>query len=190
MIYMSKILSRVSALTIVLSFAGMLVTAQTVLRGKVIDKAGKPIQGVSVSELDADNRIVKGAQTDVAGNYVLNNANGAKNRISVSFIGYKTITQKINGRTSINLTLEENQGDLGEVIITARPTSSNGMMNIPEKNLTTAVAKINAKEMEEMQAPSIDQALQGRLSGVDITASSGDPGAAMNIRIRGVSSIN
>jgi len=190
MIYMSKLLSRASALTIVLSFASMLVTAQTVLRGKIIDKAGKPIQGVSVSELDADNRIVKGAQTDVAGNYVLNNANGAKNRISVSFIGYKTITQKINGRTSINLTLEENQGDLGEVVITARPTSSNGMMNIPEKNLTTAVAKINAKEMEEMQAPSIDQALQGRLSGVDITASSGDPGAAMNIRIRGVSSIN
>ena len=187
---MSKILSRASALTILLSFAGMLVTAQTVLRGKIIDKAGKPIQGVSVSELDADNRIVKGAQTDVAGNYVLNNANVAKNRISVSFIGYKTITQKINGRTAINLTLEENQSDLGEVVITARPISSNGMMNIPEKNLTTAVAKINAKEMEEMQAPSIDQALQGRLSGVDITASSGDPGAAMNIRIRGVSSIN
>lgn len=187
---MSKILSKASALTILLSFAGMLVTAQTVLRGKIIDKAGKPIQGVSVSELDADNRIVKGAQTDVAGNYVLNNANVAKNRISVSFIGYKTITQKINGRTAINLTLEENQSDLGEVVITARPISSNGMMNIPEKNLTTAVAKINAKEMEEMQAPSIDQALQGRLSGVDITASSGDPGAAMNIRIRGVSSIN
>ena len=187
---MSKILSKASALTIILSFAGMLVTAQTVLRGKIIDKAGKPIQGVSVSELDADNRIVKGAQTDVAGNYVLNNANVAKNRISVSFIGFKTITQKINGRTAINLTLEENQSDLGEVVITARPISSNGMMNIPEKNLTTAVAKINAKEMEEMQAPSIDQALQGRLSGVDITASSGDPGAAMNIRIRGVSSIN
>ena len=187
---MSKILSKASALTIILSFVGMLVTAQTVLRGKIIDKAGKPIQGVSVSELDADNRIVKGAQTDVAGNYVLNNANVAKNRISVSFIGFKTITQKINGRTAINLTLEENQSDLGEVVITARPISSNGMMNIPEKNLTTAVAKINAKEMEEMQAPSIDQALQGRLSGVDITASSGDPGAAMNIRIRGVSSIN
>jgi TonB-linked SusC/RagA family outer membrane protein len=187
---MSKILSKTSALTLVMVFSGLMLSAQTVLRGKVTDKSGKPIQGVSVSELDADNRIVKGAQTDVAGNYVLNNANGAKNRISVSFIGYKTITQKISGRTSINITLEEQQGDLGEVVITARPTSSNGMMNIPEKNLTTAVAKINAKEMEEMQAPSIDQALQGRLSGVDITASSGDPGAAMNIRIRGVSSIN
>ena len=86
--------------------------------------------------------------------------------------------------------MEDSQSDLGEVVIIGRPSSSNGMVNMPEKNLTTAVSKISGKELEEMQAPSIDQALQGRLSGVDITASSGDPGAAMNIRIRGVSSIN
>jgi TonB-linked SusC/RagA family outer membrane protein len=165
--------------------------AQTiVLRGKVTDKEGKPIQGASVSELDADDRIINGAQTDVAGNFAIKNANLAKNRISVTIIGYKTSTQKINGRTAINIKLEDMQGDLGEVVITARPMTNNGMINIQEKNLTTAVAKIDAKQLEEMQAPSIDQALQGRLSGVDITASSGDPGAAMNIRIRGVSSIN
>ena len=75
-------------------------------------------------------------------------------------------------------------------MVVARPTSNNGLVNINERNLTTAVQRINAKELEEMQASSIDQALQGRLSGVDITATSGDPGAAMNIRIRGVSSIN
>ena len=120
---------------------------------------------------------------------MLKNVN-TKNRISVSYIGYKSITQRINGRSTINLSMEDSQADLGEVVIIARPSSSNGMINVPEKNITTAVSRINAKEMEEMQAPSIDQALQGRLSGVDITASSGDPGAAMNIRIRGVSSIN
>lgn len=161
-----------------------------ILRGKITDREGKPLQGVSVSELDADNRIIKGAQTDVAGIFVIRNPNFEKNRISVSFIGYKTITQKINSRKTINLSLEDQQGDLGELVITARPSSSNGMINMPERNVTMAVAKINAKELEEMQAPSIDQALQGRLSGVDITATSGDPGAAMNIRIRGVSSIN
>jgi TonB-dependent SusC/RagA subfamily outer membrane receptor len=63
-------------------------------------------------------------------------------------------------------------------------------MNISERNITTATAKINAKELEEMQAASIDQALQGRLPGVDITVASGDPGAGMQIRIRGTSSIN
>ena len=163
--------------------------AQEVLKGKVTDKEGKPLRGVSVSELDADNRIVRGTQTDIEGNFVLKNVN-TKNRISLSYIGYKSITQRLNGRTSINFSMEDSQGELGEVVINARPSSSNGMINVPEKNLTTAVSRINAKELEEMQAPSIDQALQGRLSGVDITASSGDPGAAMNIRIRGVSSIN
>lgn len=163
--------------------------AQEVLKGKVTDKEGKPLRGVSVSELDADNRIVRGTQTDIEGNFVLKNVN-TKNRISLSYIGYKTITQRINGRTSVGFSMEDSQGDLGEVVIVARPSSSNGMINVPEKNITTAVSRINAKELEEMQAPSIDQALQGRLSGVDITASSGDPGAAMNIRIRGVSSIN
>jgi len=163
--------------------------AQEVLKGKVTDKEGKPLRGVSVSELDSDNRIVRGTQTDIEGNFVLKNVN-TKNRISLSYIGYKSVTQRLNGRTSINFSMEDSQGELGEVIINARPSSSNGMINVPEKNLTTAVSRINAKELEEMQAPSIDQALQGRLSGVDITASSGDPGAAMNIRIRGVSSIN
>ena len=163
--------------------------AQEVLKGKVTDKEGKPLRGVSVSELDADNRIVRGTQTDIEGNFVLKNVN-TKNRISLSYIGYKTITQRLNGRTSLSLSMEDSQGELGEVVINARPSSSNGMINVPEKNITTAVSRINAKELEEMQAPSIDQALQGRLSGVDITASSGDPGAAMNIRIRGVSSIN
>jgi CarboxypepD_reg-like domain len=140
--------------------------AQEVLKGKVTDKEGKPLQGVSVSELDADNRIVRGTQTDIEGNFVLKNAN-TKNRISVSYIGYKSITQRLNGRTTINLSMEDSQADLGEVVIIARPSSSNGMVNVPEKNITTAVSRINAKEMEEMQAPSIDQALQGRLSGVD-----------------------
>ncbi|TWI85634.1 TonB-linked SusC/RagA family outer membrane protein [Lacibacter cauensis] len=182
-------LTRLLSFTAFFLLVAVSVYAQDVLRGKVTDKDGKPLQGVSVSELDADNRIVRGTQTDIEGFFVLKNVNG-KNRISLSYIGYKSVTQRINGRTSINFSLEDSQADLGEVVIVARPSSSNGMINVPEKNLTTAVSRINAKEMEEMQAPSIDQALQGRLSGVDITASSGDPGAAMNIRIRGVSSIN
>ena len=161
-----------------------------ILRGKVTDKAGKPIQGASVAEMDADNRFVNGAQTDVSGNYAIKNPNVDKNRLTVTIIGYKSATEKIGGRLTINFKLEEQAGDLGEVVITGGRTTSNGMLNISDKNLTTAVAKINAKDLEEMQSASIDQALQGRLSGVDITATSGDPGAAMNIRIRGVSSVN
>lgn len=179
---------RKCSVLLVLLTLGLAVSAQVMIRGKVTDKKGNPLQGVSVSVLDADNRIVTGAATDIEGNFVIKNVN-TKNRLSFSIIGYKTQTIPVGSKTEFPVTLEDNQQDLGEVVIMARPTSTNGMMNITDKDLTTAVAKISAKELEEMSSASIDQALQGRLAGVDITASSGDPGAAMNIRIRGVSSI-
>jgi TonB-linked SusC/RagA family outer membrane protein len=177
------------AVLVTFLIAGVVATGQQIIKGKIVDKKGEPVQGASVSVLDGENRIVSGTTSDIEGNYVVKIIN-AKNRLSVSIIGYKTLTVPVNGRTSINITIDESQTDLGEVVILSRPNTSNGMINLAEKNVTTAVSRISAKEVEEMQAASIDQALQGRLSGVDITASSGDPGAAMNIRIRGVSSIN
>ncbi|MBN8686939.1 MAG: SusC/RagA family TonB-linked outer membrane protein [Chitinophagales bacterium] len=180
---------RKCSVLLVLLTISLAVSAQVVIKGKVADKKGNPLQGVSVSVIDADNRIVSGTTTDIEGNFVLKNVN-TKNRLSLSIIGYKTLTQAIGTKTDFAVTMEDSQQDLGEVVIMSRPTSSNGMINITDKDLTTAVSKISAKDLEEMNSASIDQALQGRLSGVDITATSGDPGAAMNIRIRGVSSIN
>lgn len=163
--------------------------SQVMIRGKVTDKKGNPVQGASISVIDADNRIISGTSTDIEGNFVLKNVN-TKHKLMISNIGYKNQTVTISSKTEFSIALEDASGDLGEVVVVSRPQTTNGMVNIAEKDLTTAVSRISAKEMEEMQAVSIDQALQGRLSGVDITASSGDPGAAMNIRIRGISSIN
>jgi TonB-linked SusC/RagA family outer membrane protein len=163
---------------------------KNVIRGKVVDKkTGEPIANVSVTEVDADGRIIKGVSTDIEGNFVLKITN-PKNKINVSYVGFKTITQNFSGRTTINFQLESGAADMTEVVVSTIRNTDNGMSNISERNQTTAISRISAKELEEMQASSIDQALQGRLSGVDITASSGDPGAAMNIRIRGVSSIS
>jgi TonB-linked SusC/RagA family outer membrane protein len=166
-------------------------TSSLLIKGKISDKkTGEPISNVSVSEIDADGRIVKGASSDLEGNYVLR-PKSTKSKISVSFIGYKSITKNIGPATIINFEMEEGEvSELAEAVIIAQRKTDNGMVPIPDRNLTTAVSKISAKELEEMQAVSIDQALQGRLAGVDITATSGDPGAAMNIRIRGVSTIN
>jgi hypothetical protein len=168
------------------SYSGSLV----VIRGKITDKKTKEaMQGVSVSELDADGRIIKGGSSDIEGNYVLRVTN-PKNRLSVSFVGYKTNSVNINGRATINFEMESSESELEQVVVVASRRVETGMTAVAERDLTTAVSRIDAKQMEEMQAASIDQALQGRLAGVDITATSGDPGAAMNIRIRGVSSIN
>jgi TonB-linked SusC/RagA family outer membrane protein len=157
--------------------------------GKVLDQKKKPLQGVTVAEIDADQRTVRAVTTDVEGNYAIH-INKKSDSLSFSFIGTESITQAIAGRTTINVTMKTNHSGLDEVVVISAKKVDNGIMPIAERDMTTAVSKINAKEMEEMQAASIDQALQGRLPGVDITANSGDPGAGMQIRIRGTSSIN
>ncbi|HVG40804.1 MAG TPA: SusC/RagA family TonB-linked outer membrane protein, partial [Chitinophagaceae bacterium] len=159
------------------------------VQGKVLDRDKKPIQGVTVAEIDDEQRTLRAATTDVEGNFAIRISN-KKNKLSFSYIGHKSVIQNIGDRTSFTINMETVGGDLGEVVVVAQRKTDNGMVAIPERSLTTAVTKINAKDMEEMQATSIDQALQGRLPGVDITASSGDPGAGMQIRIRGTSSIN
>ena len=164
--------------------------AKAVIRGRITDKKDKqPIQHVSVAETDKDGRIIRGVTTDIDGNYALKISN-PKNKITFSYIGFKTITEDIRGRTTLNIVLEQGGSDLGEVVILGGKKTDNGNLSISDRDLTIASSKINAKDLEEMNAASIDQALQGRMSGVDITASSGDPGAGMSIRIRGTSSIN
>ncbi|HEX6431499.1 MAG TPA: SusC/RagA family TonB-linked outer membrane protein [Niastella sp.] len=170
----------------------MAAQAQTavVITGKVTDKQKRPIAGVSVTEIDADKRIVKGVATDVDGNFALR-ITDSRHRVSFSFIGYKSQEElAVNSRRLFNITLEQAAKDEAEVIVVAHRKTDNGMLPVAERNSTLAYSKISAKEMEEMQATSIDQALQGRLAGVDIAANSGDPGAGMQIRIRGTSSIN
>lgn len=171
---------------------GIQVQAQSTITvsGKVTDDKNKPIQGVSVTEVDADKRIIRGVSTDVDGNFAIR-ISDPKHKLSFSIIGFKAVEElSINGRREFNIKLESSAKEMGEVIVIAQRKTDNGMLPIPEKSLTIAASRINAKEMEEMQATSIDQALQGRMAGVDIAANSGDPGAGMQIRIRGTSSIN
>ncbi|MGC4231841.1 MAG: TonB-dependent receptor plug domain-containing protein, partial [Niabella sp.] len=161
-----------------------------VLTGKVVDKQGAPIAGVSVSETDNEQRTVRGTTTDIDGNFALK-ISDVKNRISFSAIGYKSREDMaINTRRIFNITLETSGKDMEEVIVISSVRTDNGMLPIPERYNTLATSRVNAKDLEEMQATSIDQALQGRMAGVDIAANSGDPGAGMQIRIRGTASIN
>lgn len=174
--------------------SGLYAVAQTpaatyTVRGKVKDaKDSTGIVGVTVAELDRDNRLIRGVNTDIDGNFVIKMTD-ENNTLSFSSISFKTVRIPVRGRKTVNTYLESSSNDIAEVVVKAAQTD-NGLMSISERNSTLAVAKIDAKALEEMQGTSIDQMLQGRLSGVDITASSGDPGAGMQIRIRGTSSIN
>lgn len=159
------------------------------VQGRVLDAKKNPMAGVTIAEVDAEQRTINAVKTDVDGNFAIKISN-TNNKLSFSYIGFKTITQNINDKSTINVSMEAKDNGMDEVVIVSQKKIDNGLVPIPERDLTTAVAHINAKDMEEMQAASIDQALQGRLPGVDITAASGDPGAGMQIRIRGTNSIN
>jgi TonB-linked SusC/RagA family outer membrane protein len=186
-----KLIVLFSAAFLITATAGAQVNPATAVtvQGKVLDQNRKPVQGVTVAEVDAEQRTIRAVTTDVLGNFAIRITNTADS-LSFSYIGNETIRQPIGNRTTINVTMRRMDMGLSEVVVVARRRTDNGMMAIDERDLTTAAVKISAKEMEEMQAASIDQALQGRLPGVDITAASGDPGAGMQIRIRGTSSIN
>ncbi|MEO5911638.1 MAG: SusC/RagA family TonB-linked outer membrane protein, partial [Pelobium sp.] len=164
---------------------------KVIVRGKVIDSKDKStVIGASVFETDKDGRTVSGTQTDIDGNYALR-VSDMTNKISVSYLGYVTYRVNIDNRTEINVILKANESALKEVVVTAGRTVNNGTgLNIEKRNSTAATITIDAKDLQELPAVSIDQALQGRMAGVDIGTTSGDPGAPMSIRIRGTSSIN
>ncbi|WP_255563457.1 SusC/RagA family TonB-linked outer membrane protein [Mucilaginibacter rivuli] len=160
------------------------------VKGKLLDSRTKEsLIGATVIEQDNDKRTVTGTVTDIDGNFAIS-VKSTANKIVFSYIGYRTQIFPIGTRTVFNISLVSST-QLNDVNITAQQTRDNGTgLNIDTRDLTTASATINAKDLEELQATSIDQALQGRLPGVDIVASSGDPGAGMSIKIRGTSSIN
>ena len=168
-------------------------TAKPTVRGKVMDKnSNTPVIGCYVIERDKDMRYIKGVSTDINGNYAIT-LNNPENLISFSFIGYETVVQPVNGRTTINIQLGSSVIGLGEVVVSeeANVVQANGTgLNIAPRNTTTAVQTIQVSEISDLSVSSIDQALTGRLSGVDVGTTTGDPGAGMNIRIRGTASIN
>lgn len=153
---------------------GSFIYAQTVT-GTVSDAAG-PIPGVNI--------IIKGTTTGVAtdfdGNYEITADNG--DVLVFSFIGYLTQEISYTGQSTIDVLLEEDAAKLEEVVII-------GYGQTTIKDATGSVASVKAEDFNKGVVTTPDQLIQGRVSGVQVTASSGEPGAAANIRVRGTSSI-
>lgn len=177
-------------MSLLLSFTSM-AQSKTTISGKVISATDKqPLIGVSVAEYDKNNRILNGVITDIDGNYTLKISGGEGTIISYSYISYKSIKKTYNGAKVINISLEDNALAIKDLVVTGKKQINTGIGNIAERDMTFAVSRIETKDLEGLQVASIDEALQGRMAGVDIVASSGEPGAGMSIRIRGTTSIN
>ncbi|HET8737874.1 MAG TPA: TonB-dependent receptor plug domain-containing protein, partial [Pricia sp.] len=153
-----------------------LVKAQTV-SGTVSDATG-PLPGANVLVKGTTN----GTQTDFDGNYSLDNVPDDATLV-VSYIGYSTMEISVDGRTQIDVTLQEDAAELEEVVLV-------GYGSTRKSDLTGAVGQVDAEEIQERPAQSLNQALAGRLAGVKVNTTSGRPGGKTNVRIRGFSSIN
>ena len=159
-----------------------------IIKGHITDAlTGSSMEFVNVVEIDKNGRFVSGTISDLNGNYIIKVAND-KNPLQVSFIGYNKQTTDINGRTQIDIKLQSNNQTLGEVRIEGAKVANDGFTKVRDR--ATAVARMDMKDMKNLMSTSVEDLLQGRMGNVDISSISGDPGAGLNIRIRGTATLN
>lgn len=150
--------------------------AQNVLnvRGTVTDASGEPLIGVSVVPEGAN----AGTTTDVDGNFSISAANGST--LVFSYIGYASKELKVTGPT-LNVTLEEDNQLLDEMVVVGYGVQR-------KSEVTGSISQVKSADLHDRTVNNIQGALQGKTSGVQVVTTSGAPGSAPNIRVRGYSS--
>ena len=147
------------------------------VKGKVVDENGDPLPGATV--LVEGTTI--GTVTNIDGNFTLTVPDNAT--LLISYIGY-TATRVVVGQQSvINVSLQVDSTSLDEVLVI-------GYGTVKKSDLTGSVGQVGADALAERPSPSLNQALSGRISGVQVNTNSGRPGGRTTVRIRGFSSIN
>lgn len=159
----------------------------TSVNGTVSDEWG-PLMGASVCEIDGNGRIIEATITDLNGNFSMRVRN-AKDKIRFSFVGCETQLLPIN-RINYKIMLEAKNNVLKEVNVVSKRKLNAGGLAIPEREISFATQTISTKEFEGLPITTIDEALQGRISGLDIISVSGNLGAGTTMRLRGTSSIS
>jgi TonB-linked SusC/RagA family outer membrane protein len=174
---------------LLLATGGVFAQGKILIRGSVVSAVdNEPLIGATIMELNVDNRVVASTVTNLDGNFSLN-VSSNKSRLSISNVGYIKQEILIGDRTTMKVALQE-RGKLQEVTVVAKPKSKVGSLDIDERDISMAISKLSAEEIADLNVASVDEALQGRMAGVDITANAGDPGSGMSIRIRGITSIS
>ncbi|WP_273210200.1 SusC/RagA family TonB-linked outer membrane protein [Runella zeae] len=153
-------------------------TARSLLSGKITaSDDGGPLVGATITEKGTTN----GTTSDASGNFKLNVPTNAV--IVVSFIGYTLQEIPVANRSEINIILQPNQQQLQDVVVVGYGTQR-------KKDLTGSIVNLSNKDLVPVpSATSVDQMMQGKVAGVQITQTSGAPGGNVNVVIRGISSI-
>ena len=149
-----------------------------VISGTVNDQNGQPLAGASIVEKGTTN----GITTDFDGNFSLE-VSSQNAILEISYIGFTTKEVPVSGQSSVVVNLEESAAALDEVVLIGYGTQK-------KSDLTGAIGSVKAEELAERPAASMNQAMAGKVAGVNVTTGSGRPGGRTVVRIRGNTSVS
>lgn len=177
---MKYFFTKSSVMLLMMLLAASAVMAQLTVTGNVKDNVGQPLIGVSIVVKGTSN----GTTSDLDGNFTLQ-IKGESANVMFSYTGFKTTEMVVNSSNStVDLTMEEDIARLDEVIVTGLASG------VKRSNSGNAVTSINAEELNGgTNAQTLDNALFGKIPGVQMTANSGAPGGGVNVQFRGVSTL-
>lgn len=170
-----KIKSKLLTISFLLFQALLFAQSNSTVSGTVTDGQGQPLPGASVILVGTTN----GVQTDFDGNYTLNNVSSS-GTLAFSYIGFATQEIPINGRATINISLQEDTQSLDEVVVVGYGTQK-------KADLTGSIATVKSEDITRTPSGAAMQALQGKVAGLQVV-SSGAPGTGPTIRVRGIGS--
>lgn len=166
-----EVLSQITTITEAIQQQSKTIT------GRVVDTAGEPIIGANIIEAGTTN----GTVTDVNGRFSLSVENNAN--IHISYIGYLEQDLNTSGKSSFDITLLEDTQALEELIVI-------GYGVVRKSDLTGSVASVSNKQFKDQPVKRVEDILQGRTPGVEVTTLSGMPGQGIKVRVRGTTSIS
>ena len=158
-----------------LLFSVIAVAQDVTVNGIINDENGMPVPGATI--------LLKGTTKSTASDFdgkfqIQAPSNGS---LTITFIGYATVTEAINGRTKITVQLKPESQSLNEVVVVGYGTQKKSVV-------TGAISSVKASDLEDLPITRVEQSLQGRVSGVTIAANAGQPGSSSTIRVRGITS--
>jgi TonB-linked SusC/RagA family outer membrane protein len=145
------------------------------ITGRVTDEAGLPLVGASIRIKGADG----GTMTDVNGRFSINASGGQT--LVITYLGYKPQEVTVTDKMTLNITLTATTNALAEIVVSYGKQKS--------REITGSIATVDASKLQDMPVGQFAQQLQGKVAGVQIAQSSGQPGRGMQFRIRGAASL-
>ena len=151
--------------------------AQSRVSGTVTDQQNQPLPGVNVLVKGS----TQGTTTDASGKYQVE-VLSSDAILTFSFIGFTSQEKAVGNQTVVDVTLQEDIQNLQEVVVV-------GYGTVKKSDLTGSISSVKADAFKDMPVISVDQALQARAAGVNVTQSSSAPGGGLSVRVRGANSL-